>query len=98
MRVVLCCSEYTISDENYSTALFGLDGYYLEMDSAANLPIGTIIRIVEKQTDKLIRLKVKGHYYDYENNILHLDVDIDDVELFPDEFVRYLEQNWSGVV
>ena len=95
MRIVLCCSDYTISDKNkeYCTEI-GMDTYYLEIDSASILPIGTIVSVTNRESTQSMQFLVVEHWYDHENNILYLNVDIDSGEMSPKELIQYLKKYW----
>lgn len=95
MRIVLCCADYTLSDRNKEySAEIGMNNYLLEIDSMAILPIGAIVDVMDRVSAKSMQFVVLNHWYDHENNILYLNMDIDDGEMSPKELVQYLERNW----
>ncbi len=99
MRIVLCCSDYTISDKNREySAEIGMDVYHLEIDSASILPIGTIVSVINRESTQSMQFVVVEHWYDHENNILYLNMDVDGGEMSPNELIQYLKQNWVANV
>ena len=71
------------------------DEYYLPIDSEAKLPVGSVVDILDPETDQGVQLVVKKWLYVPDDNLLILQVFPDDhIEISPANFVKYIRESW----
>lgn len=98
MKVALL--YHTFKDKTSWGAAFheqgvSMDQWHYPMDPDIRLPVGTRVEMVDKATDTFVDFVVTEWRYLSDDRFLRLEVVTgDEIEITPEEFVRYVQENW----